>query len=215
MKTISTIKGMHDILPEDSVYWNKIENIWNDVIQSYCYEEIRTPLVEKLDLFHSSIGVQTDIISKELFEFLDRKKTKIALRPEGTASCVRSIVNNNLLYNNKTQRIWYKGNMFRYENTQKGRYRQFSQIGIEAFGFPDISIEIEQLCIIKRFFEKIFLDDIVLEINSIGSNQTRVKYKIQLLNYLEKYEKTFTEDIKKMIQIISDINLSFLVHSSF
>lgn len=200
MKPISPIKGMHDILPEDSVYWNMIENTWSEVVGSYCYKEIRTPIVEKLDLFLSSIGTETDIVSKELFDFFDRKHNKVALRPEGTASCVRAIINNNLLYNNKFQRIWYKGCMFRYENTQKGRYRQFNQIGMEAFGFSDINIELEQLCIIKRFFKKIFLENITLEINSIGSTNTRMKYKTYLLNYLEKYKNSFSQDIKNTIK---------------
>merc|ERR1712110_513105 len=106
-KKISNVKGMHDILPDQTIYWNIIEKIWTDTIQSYCYDEIRTPIVEKMDLFFSSIGEHTDIVSKELFNFPDRNKDQLALRPEGTVSCIRSAIDNNLLYN-KTQRFWYK-----------------------------------------------------------------------------------------------------------
>jgi histidyl-tRNA synthetase len=199
MKEIFTVKGMHDILPNESFYWNMIEKIWHNTIKTYCYKEIRTPIVENLDLFYSSIGKETDIVSKEIFSFLDKNKVELGLRPEGTASCARLIINNNLLYNG-TQRVWYKGNMFRYEIPQKGRYRQFNQIGIEAFGFKDIDIEMEQIFIINRFFKNIFLDNIILEINSIGSLSTRIKYKEELLKYLNKYKNSFNEMIRNQLE---------------
>lgn len=199
MKIISSVKGMNDIMPEETAYWNMVENIWYKVIKSYCYDEVRTPVLENLELFYSSIGQQTDIVSKELFTFSDRNNINIALRPEGTASCVRSIINNNLLYNG-TQRVWYKGNMFRYENTQKGRYRQFNQIGIEALGFKSTDIEIEQISIVNRFFKEIFITDIHLEINSIGSKSTREKYKTKLVEYLNSYDHLFDNNTKKQLR---------------
>lgn len=196
---ISSVKGMNDIFPKEIIYWRYIEKHWYKLMNKYCYDEIRIPIVEKLDLFYTTIGDQTDIISKEIFQFWDRKKqNKLALRPEGTAGCSRAMINGKLIYK-KQQKIWYQGNMFRYENTQMGRYRQFNQMGIEAFGFKDIDIELEQISLINRFFNNLKLQNIFLEINSIGSIKTREKYKEKLLIYLNKYIKEFDIEIREKL----------------
>ncbi|QCI27193.1 histidine--tRNA ligase [Buchnera aphidicola] len=182
-----SIKGMHDYLPQDILIWNKIENILKKILYSYSYHEIRFPIVEKTILFQKSIGNTTDIIGKEMYSFYDKKGINITLRPEGTTSCARFVIQNKLLYHQK-QKLWYYGPMFRYERPQKGRYRQFYQFGIETFGFSDPEIELELILLINKFFNQLKISKfITLEINSIGSIAERNKYKIKLKKFLKKY----------------------------
>jgi histidyl-tRNA synthetase len=143
LSKIKAIRGMNDILPDQTPVWQYLESTVKNVLGSYGYAEIRMPVVEQTDLFKRSIGEVTDIVEKEMYTFEDRNGESLTLRPEGTACCVRAGEEHGLLYN-QTQRLWYQGPMFRYEKPQKGRYRQFHQVGVEAFGMagPDIDAEI-------------------------------------------------------------------------
>ncbi|WMC20322.1 MAG: histidine--tRNA ligase [Enterobacteriaceae bacterium PSpyr] len=183
IKKIKSIRGMNDLLPIDINLWQKIENIIKNLIISYGYNEIRLPIIEKTILFEKTIGNQTDIIKKEMFSFNDRNMKNISLRPEATIGCVRSGIEHNFIYN-KEQRLWYIGPMFRYERPQKGRYRQFNQIGIEVFGLKGPQIDAEIILITYRLWKILGLSNyITLEINTIGSIKTRIKYN----NILKKF----------------------------
>lgn len=183
---IHSVKGMHDHLPLDVRLLNKIENIFKKILLNYHYSEIRLPILEKTDLFKKSIGQITDIIGKEMYSFNDKNGHSLTLRPEGTAGCVRSVIQNNLLYH-KNPKLWYSGPMFRYERPQTGRYRQFNQLGIETFGFSEPYIELELITIINKFFTQLTVNkNVTLEINCIGSIQSRIQYQTKLKNFLHK-----------------------------
>ncbi|CAL4042674.1 Histidine--tRNA ligase [Buchnera aphidicola (Phyllaphis fagi)] len=183
---IQSIKGMHDYLPEELFEWNKVEYLLKKILLSYNYSEIRLPVLEKTVLFQRTIGSITDIIQKEMYSFYDKNKSSITLRPEATAGCVRAVIQNKLLYHKK-QRLWYYGPMFRYERPQKGRYRQFHQLGIEVFGLSEPDIELELILLITRFWSTLGISNLLtLEINSIGSIESRIKYQIDLKEFLKK-----------------------------
>ncbi|MDE5285627.1 MAG: ATP phosphoribosyltransferase regulatory subunit, partial [Buchnera aphidicola] len=156
-KKINSIRGMHDYLPEELYIWNYVEKVITNALNSYCYQEIRLPLLEKTEIFKRVIGNVTDIVQKEMYSFQDRKNNNITLRPEGTVGCVRAAIQHNLLYN-KTPRFWYFGPMFRYERPQKGRYRQFYQFGAEAFGLASEDIELEMIMITNRIWKQLGLN---------------------------------------------------------
>lgn len=194
------LKGMPDILPLETPLWQKLEAEWRDLMLSYCYEEIRLPVLEKTTLFKRSIGEVTDIVEKEMFTFLDRDEESITLRPEGTAGCVRAGLEHGLLYN-QTQRLWYMGPMFRYEKPQKGRYRQFYQLAIEAFGLEGPDVDLEQILMMARFLKKLGVyDAVTLQINSLGSKESRDQYRVQLVQYFEKYYKDLDEDSQRRLK---------------
>ena len=190
---------MHDVLPEDSHRWQAFEAVIRQLMGSYGYKEIRMPLVESADLFCRSIGEVTDIVEKEMYTFEDRNGDKLSLRPEGTASCVRAGIQHGLLYN-QIQRLWYNGPMFRHERPQKGRYRQFHQFGVEAYGIDTPDIDAELILIGARLWQQLGLNGIRLEINTLGSNQTRIAYKQVLLDYLTQHEGLLDEDSKRRLQ---------------
>ena len=169
---IRSVRGMNDILPDVTPYWQSVETTLNDVLRSYGYQEIRFPVVEKTALFCRSIGEVTDIVEKEMYSFDDRNGESLTLRPEGTAGCVRAAMQNGLL--NQTQRLWYQGPMFRYERPQKGRYRQFHQIGVEAYGFKGPDIDAEMILMTARLWKQLGLTGLRLQINSLGSTQARL-----------------------------------------
>ncbi len=198
-KLIKSIRGMHDVLPEDSHRWQAFEAVIRQLMSSYGYKEIRMPLVESADLFCRSIGEVTDIVEKEMYTFEDRNGDKLSLRPEGTASCVRAGIQHGLLYN-QIQRLWYNGPMFRHERPQKGRYRQFHQFGVEAYGIDTPDIDAELILIGARLWHQLGLTGIRLEINTLGSNQTRIAYKQILLDYLTQHEDLLDEDSKRRLQ---------------
>ena len=198
-KLIKSIRGMHDVLPEDSHRWQAFEAVIRQLMGSYGYKEIRMPLVESADLFCRSIGEVTDIVEKEMYTFEDRNGDKLSLRPEGTASCVRAGIQHGLLYN-QIQRLWYNGPMFRHERPQKGRYRQFHQFGVEAYGIDTPDIDAELILIGARLWQQLGLNGIRLEINTLGSNQTRIAYKQVLLDYLTQHEGLLDEDSKRRLQ---------------
>ncbi|MBI3187521.1 MAG: histidine--tRNA ligase, partial [Gammaproteobacteria bacterium] len=190
---IQSIRGMHDVLPEQSGLWQLLENSVREIVQSYGYREIRMPIVESTDLFCRSIGEVTDIVEKEMYTFSDRNGDSLTLRPEGTASCVRACVQNGLLHNQQ-QRLWYMGPMFRHERPQKGRYRQFHQIGIETFGINGPDIDAELILMTARIWKKLGLKNIRLELNTLGSQASRHAYREVLVNYLSVHKAVLDED---------------------
>lgn len=181
---------MNDVLANQSPAWQYLEEKFHSVVTSYGYGEIRTPVVESTELFNRSIGEVTDIIEKEMYCFEDRNGERLAMRPEGTASIVRAGIEHGLLFN-QTQRFWYRGPMFRYEKPQKGRYRQFHQMGVETFGMPGADIDAEVILLSANLWRSLgILDVLTLELNSLGSNEARADYKKALVEYLQlRYEQ--------------------------
>jgi len=198
--SIQNIKGMPDILPEQTFVWQYIESTIKSLVQSYGYREIRMPIVEYTDLFKRSIGEVTDIVEKEMYTFPDRHNDLLTLRPEGTASCVRACLQNGLLANDAQQRLWYSGPMFRYENPQKGRQRQFHQFGVETFGLSGADIDAELIVLGHRLWETLQLSKYVsLQINSIGSLEARGRYKQALVDYLTPFKAELDADSVKRL----------------
>ncbi|MDO8704527.1 MAG: histidine--tRNA ligase [Sulfuricaulis sp.] len=192
-KAIQAVRGMNDLLPDTVERWQRIEAIARDVLHAYGYREIRLPIVEKSELFARSIGSLTDIVEKEMYSFEDRSGDNLTLRPEGTAGCVRAGIENGFLHN-QIQRLWYAGPMFRHERPQKGRYRQFHQMGVEAFGIdtPDIDAELIFLC--ARLWRALGLEGLGLQLNSLGTPESRAVYRRELMRYLETQRGNLDED---------------------
>ncbi|MBE0363096.1 histidyl-tRNA synthetase [Pseudoalteromonas ulvae UL12] len=196
-KQIQAIRGMNDCLPGDTQVWQKVEATLRETVASFGYQEIRFPIVESTDLFKRSIGEVTDIVEKEMYTFEDRNGDSLTLRPEGTAVCVRAGNENGLLYNQE-QRLWYMGPMFRHERPQKGRYRQFHQFGLEAFGIASADIDAEVILLTARLWKAFGISDYVrLELNSLGSNEAREQYRQTLIAYLEAHQEHLDEDSKR------------------
>jgi histidyl-tRNA synthetase len=198
-KLIQSIRGMHDVLPDDSFRWQAFETVIRRLMAGYGYKEIRMPLVESTDLFCRSIGEVTDIVEKEMYTFEDRNGDKLTLRPEGTASCVRAGIQHGLLHN-QVQRLWYSGPMFRHERPQKGRYRQFHQFGAEVYGIATPDIDAELILIGARLWQQLGLSGVRLELNTLGSNETRVKYKQVLVDYLKQHQELLDEDSLRRLE---------------
>ena len=195
-----SLRGMYDLVPDNLSSWQFVESKIFEILSSYGYKEIRFPIVEHTDLFKRSVGESTDIVEKEMYSFEDRNGDLISLRPEGTAGCVRACIQNGLLHN-QTQRLYYSGPMFRRERPQKGRQRQFFQIGVEAFGFPGPDIDLEMIFITSAIFKALGLSDVVtLNINTIGAADDRSKYINSLVEYLQKYESDLDEDSKRRLK---------------
>jgi len=192
-KNIQAVRGMKDILPEQTPLWQFLEAKVRQVLAAYAYREIRMPIVESTDLFKRSIGEVTDIVEKEMYTFDDRNGDSLTLRPEGTAGCVRAGIENGLLYN-QVQRLWYQGAMFRHERPQKGRYRQFHQIGVETYGMAGPDIDLELLLITARIWQAIGLTDLELQINTLGTSAERAVYRDKLVAYLEQHKSALDED---------------------
>lgn len=184
---------MHDVLPEQSPLWQFLEDQVRGVVDAYGYQEMRTPILEMTDLFKRSIGEVTDIVEKEMYTFEDRNGDSLTLRPENTASCVRAGIENGL-FHNQVQRIWYRGPMFRHERPQKGRYRQFHQIGVEAYGLAGPDIDLEIILIARRFWQALGLDGLELQINSLGTAEERARYRAVLVEYLSANRQQLDED---------------------
>ncbi|MCX8574203.1 MULTISPECIES: histidine--tRNA ligase [unclassified Gilliamella] len=193
-KKIQSIRGMNDLLPTDSASWQQIEKIVKGVLNSYGYNEIRTPIVEDTALFKRAVGEVTDIVEKEMYTFNDRNDESITLRPEITAGCVRAGIEHGLFYNQE-QRLWYLGPAFRYEKPQKGRYRQFHQFGVEVFGLEGPNIDAELILLTARFWKALGIQDHTsLELNSIGSLEVRANYRQALVDFLEQHKDKLDED---------------------
>ena len=198
-KSIQAIRGMNDCLPQDTALWQFVEQVLRDTVSRYGYSEIRFPIVEMTELFKRSIGEVTDIVEKEMYTFTDRNGDSLTLRPEGTACCVRAGNEHGLLYNQE-QRLWYTGPMFRHERPQKGRYRQFHQFGLEAFGIASADIDAEVIILSARFWQQLGLAPYVkLQLNSLGSNQARADYREALVAYLEQHLELLDEDSRRRL----------------
>ncbi len=194
-----SIKGFYDILPEATPLWFKLEDTARRVLTQYGYSNIRMPLVENTDLFVRSVGEHTDIVEKEMYAWVDKLNgDKLTLRPEGTAGCVRAVIEHNLTYNGP-QRLWYSGAMFRHENVQKGRQRQFHQIGVEALGFESAQVDAEQIALLARLWRELGIADVELQINTIGDAEERVAYRQTLIAYFEQHENLLDEDAKRRL----------------
>ncbi|MBY8291153.1 histidine--tRNA ligase [Vibrio fluvialis] len=196
-KTIQAIRGMNDCLPTQSPLWQKVEGIVKNVISAYGYNEVRMPIVEETNLFSRAVGEETDVVSKEMYTFEDRNGDSLTLRPEGTAGCVRSCIQNSLI-NRDEQRLWYMGPMFRHERPQKGRYRQFHQCGVEVFGLNGPDVDAELIMMTARLWRELGIDKHVrLELNSIGSQEDRADYRTALVAFLEQHIDVLDEDCKR------------------
>ena len=191
---IQAVRGMNDILPPETFVWQHAENIMRRILHSHGYQEIRFPILEKTELFKRSIGEITDIVEKEMYTFLDRNEESLTLRPEGTACCVRAGIEHGLLYN-QIQRLWYAGPFFRYERPQKGRYRQFHQCSAEVFGLEGPDIDAELILMSALILEKLGIKSgAKLQLNSLGTAESRQIYRKHLVNYLEKNKHALDED---------------------
>lgn len=197
---LQAIRGMNDSLPSQTAAWRKLETMVIQCFEHYAYQEIRMPLLERTALFKRSIGEVTDIIEKEMYTFNDLNGESLTLRPEGTAGCVRACLEHGLLYN-QVQKLWYYGPMFRHEKPQKGRYRQFYQFGVEAFGFPGVGIELELIAICKRLWSLLGISDVVhLQLNSLGELTERMAYRQALIAYLKPHYDQLDNDSQRRLE---------------
>ncbi|MCF7987938.1 MAG: histidine--tRNA ligase [Methylovulum sp.] len=197
---IQAIRGMHDVLPEQTPLWQYAENIIREVLGSYGYQEIRLPIVEKTELFKRSIGEVTDIVEKEMYTFDDRNGDSLTLRPEGTAGCLRACLEHGLL-NGQAHRLWYYGPMYRHERPQKGRYRQFIQLGVETYGMAGPEIDTELLLIMERLWRRLGVrEQVKLQINSLGTIAERLVYRDNLVQYFQAHPEQLDEDSLRRLQ---------------
>ncbi len=197
-KNIQAIRGMHDVLPVQTPHWQFLESRVRDILGRYGYEEIRMPIVEFTELFKRSIGEVTDIVEKEMYTFQDRNGDSLTLRPEGTAGCVRAALEHGLLHN-QTQRLWYQGPMFRHERPQKGRYRQFHQIGVETFGMPGPDIDAEVIAITARLWRELGIEGLELQLNTLGTSEERARYRDELVRYFSAHADRLDEDSRRRL----------------
>jgi histidyl-tRNA synthetase len=197
--SVQAIRGMNDLLPDTVAYWQWVEDVARDVMDAYGYREMRLPLLEKTELFKRSIGEVTDIVEKEMYTFDDRNGDSLTLRPEGTASCVRAAIESGMLHN-QVHRLWYAGPMFRHERPQKGRYRQFHQIGAETFGMEGPDIDAEIILLTARLWQALGIDGLRLEINSLGTVETRNAHRKELVAYLHDHYDALDEDSKRRLE---------------
>ena len=194
---VQAIRGMNDLLPEDTSVWQQVEKVLRQTMSSYGYSEVRMPIVEKTNLFCRAIGEVTDVVEKEMYSFEDRSGDHLSLRPEGTAGCVRAVLEHNLAYNQE-QRPWYMGPMFRHERPQKGRYRQFHQMGVEVFGLNGPDIDAELIALTYSIWKKFGIEnELELQLNSLGSAQERAAYREDLVKFLEAHFDDLDEDSKR------------------
>ncbi|MFY1017991.1 histidine--tRNA ligase [Ectopseudomonas khazarica] len=199
-KSLQAIRGMNDILPEQTPAWRYLENTLVDLLDGYGYKEIRLPIVEYTELFARGIGEGTDVVDKEMYTFRDRNEESLTLRPEGTAGCVRAVLEHGLSGGGQVQKLWYAGPMFRYEKPQKGRYRQFHQVGVEAFNLPGPDVDAELIVLTWRLWKKLGLADAVtLQLNSLGSSEARAAYRDALVAYLQERFEQLDEDSQRRL----------------
>ena len=198
-KKLQSVKGFYDVLPDKTPLWHFVEDKMREVLNLYAYEKINLPLVEPTSLFVDSVGSNTDIVEKEMYSWVDPlNDDQLTLRPEGTAGCVRAVIEHNLTYNGPI-RLWYQGPMFRHENVQKGRQRQFNQVGVEAFGFDDANVDAEQILLLARLWKALDINDVELHINSIGDPEDRLTYRTELIHYFESHQDILDEDAKRRL----------------
>ena len=196
---LQAIRGMNDILPEQSFVWQFAEDTIRAVVEAYGFREIRMPVVEKTELFKRSIGEVTDIVEKEMYTFDDRNGDSLTLRPEGTAGCARACIQHGLT-NKQAQRLWYTGPMFRHERPQKGRYRQFYQVGVEVFGLEGPDVDAELLMLTARLWRRLGLDRLSLQVNSLGTSEARERYRTELVAYLKTVYEQLDADSQRRLE---------------
>jgi len=196
---LQAIRGMNDILPEQSSVWQFAEDTIRAVLEAYGFREIRMPIVEKTELFKRSIGEVTDIVEKEMYTFEDRNGDSLTLRPEGTAGCARACIQHSLT-NKQVQRLWYTGPMFRHERPQKGRYRQFYQVGVEVFGLEGPDVDAEILMLTARLWQRLGLEQLSLQVNSLGTSESRDRYRDELVVYLKTVYDQLDADSQRRLE---------------
>jgi histidyl-tRNA synthetase len=211
---------MPTLLPAELELWQSVESIVKNILSAYAFKEIRTPLLERTELFQRTIGEQTDVVSKEMYSFMDRKDQSLSLRPEATAGVVRAGIEHGLFYN-QTQKLWSMGPMYRYERPQKGRYRQFHQVNMEAFGFEGPGIDVELILLTSRIWKRLGVDSIQLELNSLGTAESRTVYRSILVEYFKDHVNSLDEDSllrleKNPMRILDSKNpeMSELIHAA-
>jgi histidyl-tRNA synthetase len=198
MATLQAIRGMNDVLPEEAEAWQTLERVARETLVAYGYREVRLPLLERTELFKRSIGELTDIVEKEMYTFQDRGGDSVTLRPEGTAGVVRACIENGLLHNQR-QKLWMLGPMFRYEKPQKGRYRQFHQVDVEALGFPGPDVDAEVILMSARIWRRLGLSGIELNLNSLGTPESRRAYRALLTDYFRAHESQLDDDSRRRL----------------
>jgi len=194
---IQAVRGMNDVLPDEATLWHVFEDTVRDVFEQYGYRNIRTPIVEKTELFVRAVGEATDIVEKEMYSFTDHDE-RLSLRPEGTAPTVRAALEHNMLYDGP-KRLWYSGPLFRHERPQKGRYRQYHTFGVEALGFAGPDVDLEQLTMVGRLWRRLGLSGITLELNTIGSSEERRAFRPQLIAYFERHLESLDDDARRRL----------------
>jgi len=199
VKKLQSVRGMHDVLPPETALWREMEQRIVAAVEAYGYQEIRLPIVEHTELFARSIGEVTDIVEKEMYTFRDRNGDSLSLRPEGTAGCVRAGIQHGFLHN-RQQRLWYAGPMFRHERPQKGRYRQFHQIGVEAFGMAGPDVDAEQILLCRRIWEVLGIQGLRLEINSLGDLPDRRAYRERLVAHLREHRDALDAEALRRLE---------------
>jgi histidyl-tRNA synthetase len=197
-ETPQPVRGMNDVLPDDTAAWQWLERVARETFAEYGYREIRLPLLERTELFKRSIGEMTDIVEKEMYTFDDRGGDSLTLRPEATAGIVRACITNGLLHNQR-QKVWCMGPMFRYERPQKGRYRQFHQIDVEALGYPGPDVDAELIMMSARLWRRLSLTGLRLNLNSLGTPESRKGYRAELVEYFRRHEGVLDEDSKRRL----------------
>ena len=196
---IQNIRGFGDVLPDEGPIWRFVETVFREELERYGFAEIRLPIVEKTALFARSIGEVTDIVEKEMYTFTDRNGDSLTLRPEGTAGCVRAAIQRGLLHNARP-RLWYAGPMFRHERPQKGRYRQFHQVGAEAFGVAGADQDAELILLAGRILRRLGIDGLRLELNNLGTAAARQRYRDALIAHFRAHEACLDEDARRRLQ---------------
>jgi histidyl-tRNA synthetase len=195
---IQAVRGMNDLLPEQTALWRHVERVLRQVFEAHAYREVRLPLVEKTELFKRSIGEVTDIVEKEMYTFEDLNKESLSLRPEGTAGCVRAGIEHGFLHN-QTPRLWYQGAMFRHERPQKGRYRQFHQAGVEAYGMPGPDIDAELIAMSAALWQALGVSGLELQVNSLGTVAARHAYRDKLVDYFQSHAARLDADSQRRL----------------
>jgi histidyl-tRNA synthetase len=195
---LQAVRGMNDVLPDDSAAWQQLERAAREILNDYGYREVRLPLLERTELFKRSIGEFTDIVEKEMYTFEDRGGDSLTLRPEATASIVRACISNGLLHNQR-QKLWCMGPMFRYERPQKGRYRQFHQIDVEALGYAGPDVDAELILMTARLWKRLGVRGLKLNLNSLGTSESRRDYRAKLVAYFERHLAALDEDSRRRL----------------
>ena len=195
--TIQAVRGMHDVLPDEAPLWHLFEQTAREVFAQYGYRNIRTPILERTELFVRGVGEATDIVEKEMYSFDDHGE-KLSLRPEGTAPTVRAALEHNLLYDGP-KRLWYSGPLFRHERPQKGRYRQYDSFGAEALGFAGPDVDLEQMVMVSRLWRRLGIDGVTLELNTIGSAEERRAFRGRLVSHFERHKTSLDADAARRL----------------